>query len=409
MITDDIVFQLSVRSVRLHFLRSVLAALGIVIGVVAIASMGMMGANMTLSVTEELSSMANILTVRPDTGGGGGFSPQGGGGVRMTSGSSSADSEMLNDDQFKDIERIAAKYGLVYAVNSQSDRIEIGSDKTGRVTVYGLDPAIFPDIFVLEEGAFPKSTTSVMIGPNLANRYGLTIGSKIGIGQEDETTTVRVVGILQERGLSMDLNTDSAIIGSDKLYFGMYGGEGEYDQVNIILNDVNDAETVNTEINDQLNKKEDVVSVQDSSRMLESITSTLGTITTFVMAIAGISLLVAAVSIFNVMMMSVTERIREIGILRSIGTQKTEIRKMFIYEAGILGIIGAVIGAVLSIAIGYLVVLAMIGSTDYFFAPGSLVYVPFAMAVGVIICVVSGVYPAWSASNLDPIEALRAE
>jgi putative ABC transport system permease protein len=409
MITDDIVFQLSVRSVRLHFLRSVLAALGIVIGVVAIASMGMMGANMTLSVTEELSSMANILTVRPDTGGGGGFSPQGGGGVRMTSGSSSADSEMLNDDQFKDIERIAAKYGLVYAVNSQSDRIEIGSDKTGRVTVYGLDPAIFPDIFVLEEGSFPKSTTSVMIGPNLANRYGLTIGSKIGIGQEDETTTVRVVGILQERGLSMDLNTDSAIIGSDKLYFGMYGGEGEYDQVNIILNDVNDAETVNTEINDQLNKKEDVVSVQDSSRMLESITSTLGTITTFVMAIAGISLLVAAVSIFNVMMMSVTERIREIGILRSIGTQKTEIRKMFIYEAGILGIIGAVIGAVLSIAIGYLVVLAMIGSTDYFFAPGSLVYVPFAMAVGVIICVVSGVYPAWSASNLDPIEALRAE
>ncbi|NYT06169.1 MAG: ABC transporter permease, partial [Methanomicrobiales archaeon] len=62
----DIIFQLSVRSVRLHFLRSVLAALGIVIGVVAIASMGMMGANMTLSVTEELSEMANILVVSPD-------------------------------------------------------------------------------------------------------------------------------------------------------------------------------------------------------------------------------------------------------------------------------------------------------------------------------------------------------
>jgi putative ABC transport system permease protein len=409
MITDDIIFQLSVRSVRLHFLRSVLAALGIVIGVVAIASMGMMGANMTLSVTEELSSMANILVVRPDTGGGGGFGPQGGGEVRMTTGSSSADNEMLTDDQFKTIEHLSAKYGLVYAVNSQSDRIEIGSDKTGRATVYGLDPAIFPDVFVLDEGAFPKSTTSVMIGPNLADRYGLTIGSKIAIGEENATTTVRVVGILQERGLSMDLNTDSAIIGSEKLYFGIYGGEGEYKQVNIILNDVNDADTVNTEITDQLNKKENVVAVQDSSRMLENITSTLGTITTFVMAIAGISLLVAAVSIFNVMMMSVTERIREIGILRSIGTQKTEIRKMFIYEAVILGIIGATIGAVLSIAIGYLVVLAMVGSTDYFFTTGSLLYVPFAMAVGVVICVVSGVYPAWSASNLDPIEALRAE
>jgi putative ABC transport system permease protein len=409
MITDNIIFQLSVRSVRLHFLRSVLAALGIVIGVVAIASMGMMGANMTLSVTKELSSMANVLVVRPDTGGGGGFSSQGGGGIRMTTGSSSSDSDMLNDNQFKDIQHIAAKYGLVYAVNSQSDRIEIGSDKTGRATVYGLDPVTFPEIFVLQEGAFPKSTTSVMIGPSLASRYGLTIGSKLGIGQENETTTVRVVGILEERGLSMDLNTDSAIIGSDKLYFGIYGGEGEYRQVNIILNDVSDADMVNTEITDQLNKKENMVAVQDSSRMLESITSTLGTITTFVMAIAGISLLVAAVSIFNVMMMSVTERIREIGILRSIGTQKAEIRKMFIYEAGILGIIGAILGAVLSIAFGYLIVLGMVGSTDYFFAPESLMYVPFAMAVGIVICIVSGVYPAWSASNLDPIEALRAE
>ena len=95
--------------------------------------------------------------------------------------------------------------------------------------------------------------------------------------------------------------------------------------------------------------------------MLESITSTLGTMTTFVMAIAGISLLVAAVSIFNVMMMSVTERIREIGILRSIGTQRTEIRKMFIYESAILGVIGAVLGAVMSMAIGWVVVLAMVG------------------------------------------------
>jgi putative ABC transport system permease protein len=408
MITDDIIFQLSVRSVRLHFLRSVLAALGIVIGVIAIASMGMMGANMTLSVTDELSAMANILVVRPDAGGGGGFGVQGGGGLRMTAGSS-GDNEVITDDQFRDIERIATKYGLVYGVNSQSDRIEVGSDQTGRATVYGLDPAVFPDIFELTTGAFPKSTTSVMIGPGLADRYGLTIGSKIAIGEENETTNVRVVGILQERGLSMDLNTDSAIIGSDKLYFGMYGGEGEYQQVNVILDDVNDADFVGTEITDQLNKKENVVSVQDSSRMLENITSTLGTITAFVMAIAGISLLVAAVSIFNVMMMSVTERVREIGILRSIGTQKTEIRKMFIYEAVILGVIGAAIGAALSIAIGYLVVLAMVGSTDYFFSPGSLLYVPFAMVVGIVICVFSGVYPAWSASNKDPIEALRAE
>ena len=79
--------------------------------------------------------------------------------------------------------------------------------------------------------------------------------------------------------------------------------------------------------------------------------------------LGAISLVVAAVSIFNVMIMSVSERVKEIGILRSIGTRKSEIRKMFLYEAIIIGFIGAVIGAVLSIVSGYLTVLAIVGNT----------------------------------------------
>jgi len=407
----DIIFQLSVRSVRLHFLRSVLAALGIVIGVVAIASMGMMGANMTLSVTEELSEMANILVVQADSGGesmGFGGGPPGGGG-----GSSSDEEEdVIDEDEFGDIEKIAGKYGTVYAVYQEMDRIEVGS-LTGRATVYGLDSAVIPEILTLEEGAYPKSTSSVVIGPSLAERYELTLGSRIDIGDPDDeeatVTTVRVVGILEERGTSMDLSTDSAIIGSEKLYVGLYGGEGEYTQVNIALDDIDDAETVTTEIEEQMNKKENTVRVSDSSRMMETITSTLSTMTTFVMAIAGISLVVAAVSIFNVMMMSVTERIREIGILRSIGTQKNEVRRMFIYEAGIIGLVGSGIGAITALTIGWVVVLAMVGTTEYFFMFDSLVYVPLAMTVGFVICLISGVYPAWRAADMDPIEALRAE
>ncbi|MDD1706684.1 MAG: ABC transporter permease [Methanoregulaceae archaeon] len=402
----DIIFRLALRSIRLHFLRSTLAVLGIVIGVVAIATMGMMGANMTLSVTDQLSEMGNILVVKESSGGGGGGMP----GLGGPGGGPSNDEEYIPEDQFKDIDRIASKYGTVYGLYSESDTIEVGED-TRRATIYGLDESVIPEILTLTDGSYPKSTSSVIIGPSLAERLDLTLGSKIDIGDSDEgpTTTVRVVGIIEERGMSMDLNTDSAIIGSEKLFTGIYGGEGDYDQVNIVLNDINDAETVSTEITDQLNKKEEQVAVQDSSHMLENITSTLGTMTTFVMAIAGISLLVAAVSIFNVMMMSVTERIREIGILRSIGTQKNEVRKMFIYESAILGVLGAVIGAVASLTIGWVVVLAMVGSTEYFLAPASLIYVPFAMAIGLITCVISGAYPAWSASNLDPIEALRAE
>jgi putative ABC transport system permease protein len=109
------------------------------------------------------------------------------------------------------------------------------------------------------------------------------------------------------------------------------------------------------------------------------------------------------------MMMSVTERIREIGILRSIGTQKSEVRKMFLYEAIILGVVGSGIGAIMSLILGWLVVLIMVGSTKYFFTFQSLIYVPMAMLIGMVICIVSGVYPAWRAANLDPIEALRAD
>ena len=404
MIGNDIIFALSVRSVRLHFLRSVLAALGIVIGVVAIASIGMMGANMTLSVTEQLSDMANKLTVTPYRGGGGGMMGGFGGG------GGSSDDDAITEKEFKTIQRIVTKYGTAYTVRSESDKIEVGSDE-GRATIYGLDTETMREILTVESGEYPKSTTSVVVGPTLAERLDLKIGSKIKIGDPDKgsTTTVRVVGILEERGMSMDLSTDMAIIGSDKLFVGIYGGEGEYDQVNVVVSDLNDIETVKTAIENELNRKEDTVTVQDSSRMMESITSTVSTMTTFVMAIAGISLLVAAVSIFNVMMMSVNERVREIGILRSIGTQRTEILRMFIYEAGIIGIVGATIGAIVSIVIGYIVVVGMIGSAEYFFAPGSIVYVPMAMTVGAGICIATGIYPAWRASNLDPIEALQNE
>lgn len=399
----DVILSLSTRNIRIHFLRSVLAALGIVIGVVAISSMGMMGANMTLSVTEELSSMANVVTITAYSGGGGfGGGPMRGGGGN--------EEEKISEEEFRDIQKVAEKYGLVYVIYSESDKIEIG-DREGRSTIYGLDDQVIPEIFTLSDGTFPKSTSSVVVGPTLVDRFDLKIGSKIDIGDEEEegTTTVRVVGILEERGMSMDINSDMAIIGNQKLFTGIYGNEGEYDQVNLILNDVNDSVKAKEEILERMNKKEDTVNVQDSSRMLSSITSTLSTMTTFVMAIAGISLLVAATSIFNVMMMSVTERVREIGIMRSIGTQKSEVMKMFIYEAVILGVIGAIIGAILSLAIGWIVVLAMVGSTDYFFTPASLVYIPSAMLVGIVICMASGVYPAWRASNLDPIEALRAE
>jgi len=396
----DIVLQLSIRSIRLHFLRSVLAALGIVIGVVAISSMGMMGANMTMSVTEQLSAMANVIVVRADTGGGGGFfgggGPEGGGGTTVRKSSSSTSTkDYLTKDNLDDISRAVGGYGYVYPLYQKSDKIQV-ADNVGRATIYGLQDTDMATVLTVDQGTVPKNAGSIAVGPAFAERHGLTLGSRVTIGdatQNESVSQFRVVGILQQKGMAMDLNSDNAIIMTEKAYVGEYDDDEQYQQVNVILNNIDDANQTELAITDQLNRMTNVVQIQDSSRMMSSITSTVGTLTTFVMAIAGISLLVAATSIFNVMMMSVTERIREIGILRSIGTQKIEVRKMFLYEAIILGLTGAI----------------MVGTTKYFFTYQSLIYVPMAMAIGIAICIFSGVYPAWKAADLDPIEALRAD
>ncbi len=399
---SDIIFSLAVRNIRINLLRSILAALGITIGVIAIACMGMMGVNMTLSVTAELSKSNNVLVVNPYSGGGGMGGPPGGGG--------NDDEDYLTKKDLTNIEKAVARYGSVYPLYSTRDKISIGKDDYS-TSMYGVEDTTMQTVLTLTNGSYPAGLHGILVGPDFADDYGVTIGSRLKIGDPDEPpqTSVRISGIIEERGMTMDMSTDRAIVMSDKLYTEIFGGDEEYNSIIVTLYDINDSDAARAAIEDQLNRRDDVVTVQDNSRMISSITSTISTLTTFVTAIAAISLLVAAVSIFNVMMMSVTERYREIGILRSIGTQKNEIRRMFVYEATIIGFVGAGIGTMLSLVFGYVFVEMMVGNTDYFFNPESLMYLPIGFTIGVIICVLSGVFPAWRAADLDPIEAIRSE
>jgi len=395
----DIFFDLSVRSVKLNFLRSLLASIGIVIGVVAISSMGMLGTNMQLSVKQQLSSNVNTIMISSDV-------------VRTTTTAGTpVTSQGIDKSTLNDI-RNAAGQNDVIPIHRTSTQFTIGSTN-GRGSIIGLDPNDITKFLTIDQGTNIKGGSDALVGPNIASNFNMNIGSRIKIGQDNVSITrptVRVSGILTTRGFTSDgVNTDNAIIVPDTWYTDHYGDKDLYGQVNVILKNIDTINQTEAAIDDKVNRKTDVVRISDASSRLSSISSTLGTITTFILAIGSISLVVAAVSIFNVMMMSVNERVQEIGILLSIGTEKGEVRRMFLYEAFILGIIGAVVGGICSLVIGYSVVSAMIGNTAYFFLPESIVYVPYGMFIGIVVCILSGLYPAWRASNMDPIEALRAE
>ncbi len=385
-----IFFNLAVRNLRIHWLRSLLAAIGIIIGVVAITSMGILGNGLTLSVSESLSDVGDSIVVSPHVGY---FGP----------GAPSSNTK-ITDRELEQIRRAAGNADII-PVYSGGDRIKVGRE-TGASAIYGMDPKDIPLMLDKLEGQYIRGSSGVMAGKKLAEEYDLVVGSRILIG--DDETGVRVTGILDERGMGFDINPDNGLVFSDQWYKNFYSTEG-YDSVIVKVRDLDHIESTKAAIEAQLNRRETEVDVYDTRAILETILETFGRIATFTMAIGGISLIVAGVSIFNVMMMSVMERYKEIGILRSIGTMRNEVRKMFIYESLLLGIGGSLIGGILSFIGGYVAILIMLEETRFLFMPSSLIFIPYGMAFGIVTSVLSGLYPAWKASNLNPIEALRHE
>ncbi|MBN1167724.1 MAG: ABC transporter permease [Methanospirillaceae archaeon] len=383
-------FNLAIRNLRIHWLRSLLAAIGIIIGVVAITSMGILGNGLTLSVSESLSDVGDSIVVSPHVG-------------YYGMGSSPGNSR-ISERELEQIRRAAGNADVI-PVYSGGERIKVGRE-TGAAVIYGLDPKDIPLMLDKLEGQYIRGSSGVMAGKKLAEEYDLIVGSRVLIGEEE--TGVRVTGILDERGMGFDINPDYGLVFSDQWYRNYYHEEG-YDSVIVKVRDLSHIESTKAAIEAQLNRRETTVDVYDTRAILETILETFGRIATFTMAIGGISLLVAGVSIFNVMMMSVMERYKEIGILRSIGTLRSEVRKIFIYESLLLGLGGSLIGGLLSFIGGYVAILIMLEETRYLFEPSSLVYIPYGMAFGIVTSVVSGLYPAWKASNLNPIEALRHE
>ena len=395
-----IFWEIAKRNIRINVLRSSLAMLGIVIGVVAIASMGILGNSLVASVADSLSSVGDSVIVTPYSGGGGhGFGSSG-----------TAVNLKITDQNFQQIKRVAApNVAIPVYQTSEHMKIGVGSDDIVAI-IYGLPSDDVPDLLKLKEGVYNNGNSGCLIGPTFAKDHNLKVGSRISIGTDGDKGTLRVTGIIEERGMSFDISTDSALVVTKEWFENTYNRDADYDEVVVKVKD-GDTAGVKTVIENQLNKRKDekIVNVMDSKATLATIYSTFGMVTTFVTAIGGISMIVAGVSIFNVMMMSVTERIKEIGIMRSIGTQKKEVMSMFIYEAAIIGVVGSTIGGVMSIMAGYAISALVLNTTKHLFTIANALSVAEGMGFGIVICLACGFYPAWRAANLNPIEALRHE
>jgi len=279
------------------------------------------------------------------------------------------------------------------------------SEDSALMAVYGLRSEDIPKLLEKADGQYLKHGSSdCLVGSRVADDYELRVGERATL----KTQNPRIVGILEERGIGFDINPDNAIIISDKLFSALYNSSG-YNLVIVRVERIEDAEETRKEIENRLNKKEQVVIVMEMKMIVEGIKSLFNTISLFLLGIGSISLVVAGVSILNVMMMSTVERTKEIGVMRAIGTSKKGILRMFLFESLILGAIGGVIGAVLGFGVGFLVDVLILKEASYLFAPSSILYLFLGVVFGIGTSVISGLYPAWKASKLKPIEALRYE
>jgi len=410
------VFMLALRSVRRNLLRSFLTILGIVIGVSAVITMVTVGNGATQAIKTQISGLGtNLLMVSPGQrmpGGGGG-----GGGV----------------PQFTeaDGEAIAAQIGGVAAVAPQG-RTSVTVVANGRnwaTSVTGSSNAWFTTgNWKLASGRMfgddeQRAGSAVCIigetvrrelfgGTGLGGTAGQTgLGGQLRIKQ----FSCDVIGVLAAKGQGGMGDQDDLVLLPLHTLQRRVTGTRKVGTLLVSMADGADSAPLKASLRQLMRERrkladdgqhadDDNFNIFDTQQLAETLSSTMGVLTTLLGAVAAVSLLVGGIGIMNIMLVSVTERTREIGLRLAVGALESEVLLQFLIEAVVLSALGGVIGIV--IATGASWVLAGVMDVPYAFDPAiNLLSLLFSAVIGVLF----GYFPARRAARMDPIEALRHE
>ena len=400
------VFTLAVREISRNLTRAFLTVLGIFIGVSAIITMVTLGEGATLAVKAQISSLgSNLLTLRP----GAGF------GARTSSAGvphfTEKDAEIMGD-------QIAGIAALAPVRAAGLSTIYLENSRVSSVT--GTTPAYFQiNKWTIAEGRFftdadVRSGAAVCVIGNTVRTelFGSAnpVGAKIRIGR----ASCEVIGLLKTKGQAgMGDQDDTIIVPLSAMQRRLLGKTSSHDidQIAISAQDGTDGTALIAEITLLMRQRRNLRSNQDNNfnifdtrQIAETLGSTTQLMTMLLAAVAGVSLLVGGIGIMNIMLVSVTERTREIGIRLAIGATSGEVLLQFLIEAVTLSCIGGLLGIVL--ALGLCLGLAQIIHVPFNFnLQINVIAFLFSAAVGILF----GYAPARRAARLNPIDALRHE
>jgi putative ABC transport system permease protein len=395
--------MLALRSIRRNLLRSFLTILGIVIGVSAVITMVTLGNGATQAVQNQISSLGtNLLMVRP----GQRLGPGGGAGA----------------PSFKesDAQAVATQIGGILAVapEARTSATVVANGRNWSTNITGSNNSWF-DTSNWTLGTGRRFTDEELQAGAAVCVIGETVrrelfGERAALGEQVRVKqfSCNVVGVLASKGqAAMGNDQDDVVLVPLRTLQRRVTGNQRVNTLLVSMQEGSDSDRVKASLTQLLRERRKLddnddnnFNVLDTKQLADTLSGTTQVLTTLLGAVAAVSLLVGGIGIMNIMLVSVTERTREIGLRLAIGALEREVLLQFLIEAVALAALGGLIGIVL--ATGASIVLAGVMDVPYVFNAGiNLLSFVFSAGIGVVF----GYFPARRAAQLDPIEALRHE